>query len=76
MLDKEVNKNKALLSEAILSYYLPSMRSINPWLAKLLPRANFNTHIDKKTIVELRRTYAEENEKLFNLLQRRIDSWS
>ncbi len=75
-IDKEVNKNKALLSEAILSYYLPSMRSINPWLAKLLPRANFNTHIDKKTIVELRRTYAEENEKLFNLLQRRIDSWS
>ena len=75
-INKEVNKNKALLTEAILSYYLPFMRPINPWLAKLLPKLNFNTCIDKETILKLQNIYTEENEKLFALLQRRIDSWS
>ncbi|MDJ0742716.1 MAG: sulfotransferase [Xenococcaceae cyanobacterium MO_167.B27] len=74
-INKQVNKNKALLTEAILSYYLPFMKPINPWLAKLLPRLNFNTYIESYTIIELQKIYKEENEKLFTLLQRRIESW-
>lgn len=74
-INKKVNKNNALLTEAILSYYLPFMKPINPWVAQLLPEINFNSCIEKKTILKLQKIYAEENEKLFTLLQRRIDSW-
>ncbi|MGK7947884.1 MAG: sulfotransferase [Xenococcaceae cyanobacterium] len=73
--NKEVNKNQALLSEAILSYYLPFTRPINPRLAKLLPKFNYNTRPEQETLAKLQHIYAEENEKLFTLLQRRIPSW-
>lgn len=72
---QEVNKNKGLLTEAILSYYLPFLKPVNTRIAKLLPKITFDSRLEGETIAKLQHIYAEENEKLFTLLQRRIPSW-
>lgn len=70
---KRINAFQSSKLCLILNYYTPFFKLITPIADRFLPDTKANP--SESVIHKLYRMYAEENEKLFNLLGRRIEAW-
>jgi hypothetical protein len=69
-----VNGYRASRVALYANYYLPKLRPIVRRLERRLPPGR-NPHVSDKTMALLRQSYAEDNERLYDLLGRRITAW-
>jgi hypothetical protein len=71
--NKRINESSYSRVGLTLKYYLPSLNRITNRIEKYIPAAKVRP--SKRAVRQLYEIYAEENEKLFNFLERKIPSW-
>ncbi|WP_299409518.1 sulfotransferase [Acaryochloris sp. IP29b_bin.148] len=72
-IERKVNSYNIKTGELLLNYYIPFLKPINHYVGKIFPDF-YSDDLEESTICELQEFYSEDNEKLFDLLGRTINS--
>lgn len=71
--NKEINKSKFSRTKLAINYHLPFLKSITNRYSNLFSLTKIQP--SQSTVKELKKRYEEPNQKLFDLLGRRIPAW-